>query len=236
MSVTLVLCQSLTSCDKQWLNLEGGMAQVEIITGEEWLHDYPLLLGLKKKNAPQIAVWLEDDQGQYLATLYVSRKVATQGWLQAHGNRRPEALPCWCHARGIMYPDGLYCPTQDQPVADALTGATPRTDFRVGYEEKAALSRYRVMVEVNHSTDFNSVYTASAAADSPYYSGGKEGSGQPALVYRADIDLSADTPRTYLADLIGHSSPDGSDGHIYPDLEGLTTALHIVKQIKITIK
>lgn len=47
-----------------------------------------------------------------------------------------------------------------------------------------------VKVEVNHSSDFNDSYPKNAPAGDAHYSGGKEGSGQPALIYRADVDLS----------------------------------------------
>ena len=56
------------------------------------------------------------------------------------------------------------------------------------------------------------------------------GSGQPALVYSALINLESEI-NEYTLNLIGHSSPDGSNGDIYNDLSGITTADKIVKQI-----
>ena len=67
------------------------------------------------------------------------------------------------------------------------------------------------------------------------YSGGKEGSGQPAIVYTANVDLLSGE-KSFEANLIGHSSPDGSSGEINEDTSGLTTALHIVKRITVTIQ
>ena len=67
------------------------------------------------------------------------------------------------------------------------------------------------------------------------YSGGKEGSGQPALVYAAEVDLTSGK-KEFTAKLIGHSSPDGSNGEIVTDTSSLTTALHIVKSITIHIQ
>ena len=58
------------------------------------------------------------------------------------------------------------------------------------------------------------------------------GSGQPAVVYAATI--YPDTREASLQ-LIGHSSPDGTDGNIYENLDKLTTAGDIVQNIKITI-
>ncbi|MCI5982386.1 MAG: hypothetical protein MRZ71_05025, partial [Bacteroidales bacterium] len=66
-------------------------------------------------------------------------------------------------------------------------------------------------------------------------SGGRHGSGQPAVVYAAEVDMTLDQ-REFEAKIIGHSSPDGSDGKIYEDITGLTTALNIVDHITISIE
>ncbi|MFQ8805259.1 MAG: hypothetical protein ACLR8Y_09425 [Alistipes indistinctus] len=50
-----------------------------------------------------MAVWTEDMQGNFLSTIYVTHKIATQSWTASGGNRRKEALPCWCHVRGVRY-------------------------------------------------------------------------------------------------------------------------------------
>jgi hypothetical protein len=116
-----------------------------------------------------------------------------------------------------------------------MTGATPRADFDVRLKEKAGLKHFYVMVEVNHSIDFNDRYSDDKKEGEPDYSGGPEGSGQPALVYKADVDL--DSARTsFEAILIGRSSTDGSDGKLYDDLYGITSALTIVKRITVCVK
>lgn len=70
----------MASCSKEHIAYQAGDLSVNIEAGDGWLHDYPLFLGIKKKNPPQIAVWLEDTEGRYLGTLYASKKIATQGW------------------------------------------------------------------------------------------------------------------------------------------------------------
>ena len=122
---------SLTSCDKELIEYEQGDIKVCIEQGREWLHDFPVYLGIKKKLPPQIAIWLEARQGNYLSTVYVSHKIATQDWQMAKGISRKEALPHWCYSRGIIYEDGLYLPTKDKPVVDGISGATPRESFDV---------------------------------------------------------------------------------------------------------
>lgn len=226
---------SFCSCQKELIEYETGDMKVCIEQGEEWLHDFPLFLGIKKKNPPQIAIWMEDMQGNYLSTICVSHKIATQAWQSAGGNRRKEALPHWCHSRGVQYKDGLYLPTKDEPLTDAISGATPRGNFNIKLHPADRLKQFRIKVEINHSTDFNKYYPKSAVEGDSNYSGGKEGSGQPAVVYSADIDLMSGK-KSFEAILIGHSSPNGSSGSIDADLSTLTTALHIVKRITINIQ
>lgn len=231
----LMMTISLASCEKDLIEYEQGDIKVCIEQGREWLHDFPVFLGIKKKNPPQIAVWLEDRQGNYLSTVYVSHKIATQDWQMAKGSRRKEALPHWCYSRGIVYDDGLYLPTKDQPIVDGVSGATPRESFDVKLKTASRLKRFVVKVEVNHSTDFNDSFPKNVKDGDANYSGGNEGSGQPAVIYRAEVDLS-EGKKTFVAALIGHSSPDGSDGEIHTDMSGLTTALEIVERITINIQ
>ena len=75
----------LGSCDKELVEYEKGSVEIVVERGDAWLHDFPLFLGIKRKNPPQIAVWIEDAQGRYLSTVYASSKIATQSWLAAGG-------------------------------------------------------------------------------------------------------------------------------------------------------
>lgn len=223
------------SCQNELIEYEQDDLKVRIEQGEEWLHDFPLFLGIKIQNPPQIAVWLEDKDGNYLSTLYVTHKIATRSWQSAGGNRRKEALPHWCYMRGVQYEDGLYLPTKEHPLTDGISGATPQGDFEIKLSPTNKLKTFVVKIEINHSTDFNDNYPESAKEGDNNYSGGKKGSGQPALVYAANLDLSSGQ-KSYEAVLIGHSSPDGSSGEITEDTSGLTTALHIIKHITINIQ
>lgn len=231
-SLILMAC---CSCDNDLVEYESNDLKIEVEQGQSWLHDYPLFWGINKKNPPQIAIWLEDTEGNYLSTVYVTHKIATQSWQAAGKNRRKEALPHWCYSRGVKYGDGLYLPTKGEPFTDGLTGATPHASFNVKVQPTDGLKQFRMKIEINHSTDFNEAYPKSAQEGADNYSGGEKGSGQPAVVYAADIDLSSNIT-SFRAKLIGHSSPDGSNGDIYPDTSSLTSALHIVKQITITVK
>ena len=160
--LTLIYLLLLYACQTELLEYEGGDVQIRIEKGEEWLHDFPVVLGIKKKNPPQLAIWLEDTAGNYFSTVYVTHKIATQSWRIAGGNRRKEALPHWCYTRGVKYDDGLYLPTKSCPLADGISGATPQGDFEVKLRPKDLSKRFVVKIELNHSTDFNDFYPKSA--------------------------------------------------------------------------
>lgn len=228
-----VLC--CCSCQKELIEYTHGDIKVRIEQGDEWLHNFPLFMGINRKNPPQIAIWLEDVNGKYLSTVYVTHKIATQSWIASGGNRRKEALPHWCYARGVQYADGLYLPTKKQPLTDGITGATPQSSFDIKLRPANRLKQFIVKIEINHSTDFNDFYPKSATEGDSNYSGGDKGSGQPAIVYAASIDQFSGS-KSFEAILIGHSSPDGSTGEINSDISKLTTALHIVKHITIEIQ
>ncbi len=219
-----------TACGKNGQNMSYGIGdyEVSIEPGEAWHHTFYAMGFIPIENEPQMAIWLEDTCGNFLSTVYVTERSATQGWRMAGGARRPEALPRWSHRRGIAAPDGLYMPTADAP--EAATGATPHGSFTACFA--SGQSPAIVYAEINHSADFNQYYTAEALPGTPSYSGGKEGSGQPAIVYSAPI-LGEDSSEITVLKPIGHSSPCGSDGLLRTSLDSITSALDIVSRISL---
>lgn len=221
--------------NKAPLEFGTGDIQVRIEEGKNWLHDFPICWFIKKKNPPQIAIWTTDMDGNFLSTIYVSEKLAKQSWIAAGGNRRKESLPCWSHAQGKQYRDGLYLPTKEEPLPDAVTGATPKGSFSANIDIHEQVKEFVINFEFNHSVDFNEYYSKDAGKGALNYSGGKMGSGQPAVIYRTVVDLTSGQ-KEFEAKLIGHSSPDGSDGDVYVDMSYFTTALDIVESITIYVK
>lgn len=211
------------SCDAVGVSAGSGALRADLTPGEAWIHDFSAFV----KNPPQFSLWAEDESGGYVKTLYATKKIAKEAWVFNGGNRRKEALPYWSRKRGVAYPDGLYLPTKERPLTDGLTGSTPKAAFSLSFDPPEGLNRFYVYLELNHSTDFNAAYPIEAAPGTSAYSGGKEGSGQPALVYRVLIDMSAD-PAGATCELVGHSSPDGSDGSVDPDVAGIDSALKIL--------
>lgn len=226
LSVLIMYC----TCSNELIVYDTGELKITVEQGEHWIHEFPLFLGIVKKNPPQIAIWLTDMSGNYLATVFVSKKIATEGWI-SNTSRNKESLPAWCYARNVQYPDGLYLPTKKQPLPDSISGATPKGSFSVKLTPTEGFEQFKVRVEVNHSRDYNENYP-DAISGASKYSGD---SGQPALVYEAAVDLSSGNKK-FEAQLIGHSSPNGSSGNIESNVSRITTALVIIKRIIVEVK
>jgi hypothetical protein len=203
----------------------------------------PLELSLtkgKSYNHPTFAVWLEDTEGHFLQTLFVTRSFgsgtftfgdASQGGWKPGQVRRPAALPYWSHRAGLMKGLDTYIPDTEHPVPDAFTSATPKGSFLLKTRgEKKNPAIVRLFLEINQTWDWNSFWTNNKFPDDREY----KTSCQPAVVYTATIDLNS---RGTSYDLLpaGRSSHSGADGNLYADLETLTTALHIADKITVVV-
>lgn len=75
---------------------------------------------------PQFAVWLEDLTGMEIRTVWVTEKTGNGSW----GGRivRPVSLPYWVSRWKQETRSGSF-PTPENPVVDAVTGATPTEHF-----------------------------------------------------------------------------------------------------------
>jgi len=194
----------------------------------------------KRHNHPLMAIWLADEQGKYIQTLYVVESIGkgnfrradrSTGKWQAGEIQRPATLPFWGHQRGIKNEYGNYLPTPREPVVDAYTGATPpgSFDFQLTTEQKLD-GVYQVYMEINQSWDWNEYWYNDKFPDDREY----KTSSQPALVYSVDID-TANKNAEYVLKPIGHSHYSGKDGSLNTDLTTLTTALKIANKISVHI-
>lgn len=189
---------------------------------------------------PLMAVWLEDEQGGYIQTIFVPKTIATGifkygsdasgKWVEA-AKRAPQTLPYWSHKRGIKASDGLYMPEPENPVPDAYSGATPTTSFTLtARADKPLPEKFRVMFEINQNWDWNKYWT------NDKYPGDKNYlySAQPAVVYESIVDQKELQDR-YIMKPTGHSHPTGQTGELFTDLSTLTTALQIADSIVVKI-
>ncbi len=195
----------------------------------------------EEHNHPMMAAWLEDMEGNFLQTIYVNESVAKGYFKYAvkNGGRwepgeavRPASLPVWAHSRGVDSGDGHFMPTQEKPVPDAYTSATPEADFAVySRSDETLKGKYKVFFEINQSWDWNDFWTNSKYPDDPEY----KTSSQPSVVYSTEIDF--DKPReNYILKPIGHGHYAGKNGTINPDLSTITTALQIVEEVAVAIE
>ena len=214
-----------TSPENRSRNLE-----VQFVAGDEFNH-------------PTFAFWTEDLYGNYIETLFVTEYVASGKfkygeiepgkWKNEPGEvRRPATLPYWSHKRNIQAPDGLYIPSPETPVADALSAATPKGNFILQTSTSyTGNKKFRVLCEINQAWDSNEFWTNSKFPDdNDYY-----GSLQPALVYAVTIDPTQPDKEYYL-NPIGHSHPSGKTGELFTDLTTLTTAKEIAHKIVVRLK
>ncbi len=206
---------------------KGPELEIEMVRGEG--HNHPLM-----------AIWVEDERGEFVQTLYVAESIgkgvfqhgdASRGFWMPGEIRRPAALPYWSHHRGIRAQDGLYLPTPTDPVPDAYTGPTPGKSFILHTRlDEPGMKKFTVLFEVNQTWDWNEYWTNNKYPDDEEY----KTSCQPALVYAAVIDL--DAPKAeYEMEVIGRSHHAGANGELFNDLQTLTTALHIAEQIVVRI-
>lgn len=219
----------ITLCGGLFAQEKSNALQFVIEPGPHWIGEGKVALVVPIEVEPSFALWVEDSDGNYLETIYVTGKVANGTWNATSG--RPEALPVWGHARGQVNEKGEYLPSEEQPVTDAQSSATPMGIFNCSWDGLKELpsGNYRVMLEVNISFDYNETWKKRVSRANRMYENGVNG--QPSLVYQAEVLLADDTVIQDFQ-LIGCGSPLGEDGNIYP-LDGIDTAKEIIKEIRI---
>lgn len=199
---------------------------------------------------PQIAIWTEDLEGNYLETLFVTNATAKGLFFggrtkdnfkvfdtkNAANNdyRRVNALPVWSHTRGEIYSDGMVVPTREDPLPEAISGATPPQSFmlKTSIDEKTS---FVIKLEINVAFDDNEFYSEFDYPEDEVFHNGTGQLGQPSLVYAVEIDLK-NGKNYYLMDAVGHGHHSGRNGNTYSETSTLTTATKIVERIVIGVK
>ncbi len=186
----------------------------------------------------QMAVWLEDVEGRFVRTIFVTNSTAKgqfyggrtkanfksfDGKMQGSAYRRVDALPRWSHQRGIQASDGGYAPSVEQSLADAISGATPQGDLRL-LAQTTDTSELVLFLELNVAFDDNAYYSVYDFPDDSLYHGGTGLLGQPSVVYKTTLPGSGST----LLEYAGFTHPTADDGLIHSGTKGLTTALEII--------
>jgi hypothetical protein len=195
----------------------------------------------KAHNHPTFAIWLEDQNGKFIQTLFVTKAFGQGVYKYADksaGNwasgelQRKAALPYWVFKRNEAGPDGSLLPSPKNKMPDAYTGATPAGSFALNTKaDKLLTGKVNVMLEINQTWDWNQYWTNNLYPDDVDY----QSSCQPAIVYSGLLDLGV-SGSTVILKPIGHSHFSGKNGDLNFDLSTITTALHIAEQITATLK
>ena len=180
------------------------------LTPGKYYQSYTKWFIFKIKIYPQVAVWLENEDGKYIKTLYVTEKVSKNKWISAPEEGRPEALPVWSHL-------------QKEP-CDAVTGATPKSQtLREAKLADIPKGTYIVKLEVNRSYDYNEAYTSENSGVT----------GQPSLIYKAILEIGDKESKAEF-EPIGMGALHGEDGNINPELNNIDTAFELLQELSIS--
>lgn len=170
---------------------------------------------------PQLAVWLEDEEGRYIKTLYVTQKASGLSWFFGPKEGRPESLPVWYHAsKHDSKKSAAQNSSPDKKDIDAVTSATPKGGLVIN--QKIDDASCVIKVEVNASFDYNSTWTKKNSGVN----------GQPSLVYQAL--LPAGQKDEVALELAGSGSVNGSSGDVYKNVGGIDSAKTIVRAVNVT--
>ena len=125
------------------------------------------------KRAPQIAVWVEDSDGTYVDTLFVTKKASGNKWIGSPKDGRPESLPDWYKAKGQN--PAVKISKDD---LDATTSATPKKGIVISKDLELEKGKtYVFKCQANQSFDYNEYYTKKNSGVD----------GQPAVLYAGEM-------------------------------------------------
>lgn len=187
--------------------------KISIVKGNAWFHSFKILGLIKITTAPQIAIWIEDEAGNYLETLYLTGRM--------NKINREEALPYWAHKTAFY---------QNKNQFEIITGATPKGSTILDLKPANYNKNYRICAEVNSSFDYNANFPKVAKNHTKY----NKTNGQPSLIFKSKL-ISSDETGNFALNEAGYSEANGKTGLLYTDIEKLTTARSIIKYLGVII-
>ncbi len=209
-ALLILLCMVL-AVSIAWSEPMERTLEVTVVPGESFEHKHRFGI-INKTLRPQIAVWAMDAEGNFITTIFVTKRGGTRKWIG--GEDRPEALPVWYAAAG----------TEEKDAPDTVTGATPKRESEISWhppgERKGSF--VTIAAEVNSSFDYNDTYTE----------GNSGVNGQPSIVYSASLELDNLDRKVIMAPK-GTGDVAGESGEVRTSLKGITSAARIVESIVI---
>ncbi|OHD05955.1 MAG: hypothetical protein A2Y34_09855 [Spirochaetes bacterium GWC1_27_15] len=207
-----------------------GKIVIDVKTGANYEFDYQWGI-IKLKVIPQMAIWLEDENGNYIETIYVTQRTAKANWFGGKNIKRPSSLPIWSHKRGVKYSDGLYTPDNKNPLPDSQTGATAKSDFTKVWNIPTNISNgvYIIKIEVNSAFDFNEFYQEKLSNSNRFYN---DLNGQPSILWEGKLEIDKKENQTDL-NIVAHGEVLGKNGDIETDLTNITTAKILLRSVRV---
>lgn len=192
-----------------------GKAEIEfrIHINEQLVHESAF------GESPTFAIWLEDHNTGKLRTVFATRRAAEGDW---EGKAEvPVALPGWDEV----------AQTERTNAPDGVSGATPEPGYfilRVPVDPGDELTAW---IEVNLAGDFNDFYME---FDEVEMKEDEYRSGQPALLYKAEVEVLLDFEAMH--ELCCMSILDSEGNALLEPLQGITTATEIFDEISVRVQ
>ncbi|MBL8026061.1 MAG: hypothetical protein JNL74_06610, partial [Fibrobacteres bacterium] len=202
----------------------GTTIQLDFSRGDFWMHETKMG-AMTLRITPQLALWAEDELGN-ITTLFVTNAFGKQDWKFAKINPdscgRSMCMPYWLNRLKAV---GASWPTKNNPLPDAVTGATPTGSFSITVTVPDSFKTGKLYVEINKSFDNNDSWPAKKDAMESF-------NGQPPLVYETAINLLEPSKTEWQFVLSGFSGNTVNDPSLYPIDNKITTAKEMIKTIK----
>lgn len=169
---------------------------------------------------PQIAVWLEYPDSKFYKTIWVTRRTGKNDW---EGKVEcAVSLPYWNMKKENEAEPGFW-----KKVVDAISGATVAEGTIKRNIKLPKNKLWKYFIEVNASGDYNKHFSYWSDNDVP----DTEGNGQPSIIYSGEI--TTDSAMTSIPNLIGRTDQLSVIDSFYTDIEKITTAGKLIKNIKV---
>lgn len=232
-SLILGLCILLASCaEKPGVKTEpkvgatgGERISLELVPGSQYSRRMGFLM-FGYTVVPQIAVWIESEDGKYIRTLYVTDLAVSGKFRAAPKSGRPEVLPVWTAlTRSEAAAAGSRATDLKESIDAVSSPSVSGSAVRFGNDSVRMLpaGTYIIKAETNRSYDWNARYTKLSSGVN----------GQPSIIYSARLETGNGRREATFVPL-GTGSVDGSDGEIQPGIEGIDTALELFSSMKVS--
>lgn len=178
--------------------------------------------------SPTFAIWYEDNRGKS-RTVFATRRAAEGDW---EGKAEvPVALPRWFEVAQNEISQAQQSGSEDLNYLDGTSGATPVPGYFVLRVKASPGASLTAWIEVNLAGDYNEVYME---FDKELLKEDEYRSGQPALLYKAEIEVIHDFEVE--PELAGMTLLDQENMVMIKPLQGITTATEIFDEISIKVK